>query len=214
MFRLAGRRWYTQGVQEQAGESTHEPQSAVSPSGEDSAPTPVHAPGAGGAGLYDSPTRNWLPGWANVVLGLSTIGFVALVAGSLIALNPAFGAGVAAGTRDQIGVLPSPKGEAAEIVVEPGTPAAEGRVLIAQKGCGGCHVVPGVRNATGTIGPSLAGVGARTTIAGGAVQVTGPDDLTNWLLDPQALKPGTLMPNVGLTPEEAANITAYLELLE
>src|SRR5438876_4818296 len=49
----------------------------------------------------------------------------------------------------------------------------QGQQLAAQKGCGGCHTIPGVAGATGTIGPNLAGVASRTTIAGGAVPNNG-----------------------------------------
>jgi cytochrome c oxidase subunit 2 len=89
-----------------------------------------------------------------------------------------------------------------------------GKTLIAQKGCGACHVIPGVPGATGTIGPSLAGVASRTRIAGGAVPNNGPDDLKKWIMNPPALKPGTAMPNLGLSDDEATKIVAYLETLK
>ena len=92
--------------------------------------------------------------------------------------------------------------------------AQEGQQLIAQKGCGGCHVVPGVAGATGNVGPSLAGVATRTSIAGGAVPNNGPADLQRWILDPPAVKPGTQMPKLGLTEQEAQQIVAYLETLK
>ena len=90
---------------------------------------------------------------------------------------------------------------------------AEGQGLVAQKGCGGCHTIPGVAGASGSIGPDLAGVASRTTIAGGAVPNTGPDDLKRWILDPPAVKPGTQMPKLGLSDDEATKIVAYLETL-
>jgi cytochrome c1 len=90
----------------------------------------------------------------------------------------------------------------------------EGKALIAQKGCGGCHTIPGIEGANATVGPDLTGVASRTTIAGGAVPHTGADDLKRWVLDPPALKPGTQMPKLGLTDEEAARIVAYLETLK
>ena len=55
---------------------------------------------------------------------------------------------------------------------------------------------------------------SRPKIAGGAVSNTGPDDLKKWILNPAALKPGTAMPNVGLTDDEATKIVAYLETLK
>ncbi|HEV7666117.1 MAG TPA: c-type cytochrome [Chloroflexota bacterium] len=120
---------------------------------------------------------------------------------------------------------PAPSGSPAASTA-PGQPAAgtapppdltavsEGQALIAQKGCGGCHIIPGIAGATGTVGPDLTGVASRTTIAGGAVPNTGPDDLKRWIMNPPALKPGTQMPNLGLTDEEATRIVAYLETLK
>jgi cytochrome c oxidase subunit 2 len=90
----------------------------------------------------------------------------------------------------------------------------EGRALVAQKGCGGCHTIPGVPGATGTIGPNLAGVASRPRIAGGAVPNNGPDDLKRWIMNPQALKPGTAMPNLGLSDDDATKIVAFLETLK
>jgi cytochrome c oxidase subunit 2 len=89
-----------------------------------------------------------------------------------------------------------------------------GAALIQRKGCGGCHVAPGVPGAAGQVGPSLAGVASRTRIAGGAVPNTGPDDLKQWIMNPPAVKPATTMPNLGLTDDEATKIVAYLETLK
>ena len=99
---------------------------------------------------------------------------------------------------------------------KPADPAAaqQGQQLLAQKGCGGCHTVPGVAGATGTVGPGLAGVASRTSIAGGVVPNYSPADLQRWILDPPAVKPGTQMPKLGLTDQEAQQIVAYLETLQ
>jgi cytochrome c oxidase subunit 2 len=96
----------------------------------------------------------------------------------------------------------------------PAANPADGARLIAEKGCGACHVIPGIPGASGTVGPSLAGVASRKTIAGGAVPNNGPDDLKRWIINPPALKPGTIMPNLGLTDDEATKIVAYLETLK
>jgi cytochrome c1 len=87
-------------------------------------------------------------------------------------------------------------------------------MLIQQKGCPACHTIPGIPGANGTIGPNLGGVASRPTIAGGVVQNNGPDDIKRWIMNPPALKPGTIMPNLGLTDQEATNIVAYLETLK
>ena len=95
-----------------------------------------------------------------------------------------------------------------------GAPADEGKAIIAQQPCGTCHVIPGVQGANGTIGPSLAGVASRTSIAGGAVPNNGPDDLKRWIMNPPGVKPGTTMPNYNLTDDQATKIVAYLETLK
>jgi len=95
-----------------------------------------------------------------------------------------------------------------------GDPTAAGRDLIGQKGCGGCHVIPGVPGANGAVGPSLAGVANRRTIAGGAVPNNSPDDLKKWIMNPPGVKPGTAMPNLGLTDDDATKIVAFLETLK
>ena len=51
-------------------------------------------------------------------------------------------------------------------------------------------------------------------IAGGAVPNNGPDDLKRWIMNPPALKPGTIMPNTGLTDAEATTVVAFLETLK
>lgn len=90
---------------------------------------------------------------------------------------------------------------------------AQGATLIQQKGCGACHTIQGIPGATGTIGPNLAGVASRPTIAGGSVPNNGPDDLKRWILNPPGVKPGTAMPNLGLSDDEATKIVSYLEML-
>ncbi len=89
-----------------------------------------------------------------------------------------------------------------------------GAQLIVQKGCPACHTIPGIPGANGTVGPNLAGVASRKQLAGGAVTNNGPDDIKRWIMNPPGIKPGTLMPNLGLSDAEATNIVAYLETLK
>ena len=100
------------------------------------------------------------------------------------------------------------------VALEPGTPAFEGAQIIATKLCVGCHTIPGIPGATGSVGPNLAGVASRPKIAGGAVTNNGPADLQKWISDPSALKPGTAMPKVPLTEDELTKIVAFLETLK
>jgi cytochrome c1 len=126
---------------------------------------------------------------------------------------------VAAALALGVAACSSPQAATKPPAPKPGAPTPDpafveqGKQLVAQKGCGGCHTIPGVAGASGTIGPNLAGVANRTTIAGGAVPNNGPDDLKRWVMNPPGVKPGTAMPNLNLTDDEATKIAAFLETL-
>lgn len=87
----------------------------------------------------------------------------------------------------------------------------EGEAAIAKHGCGSCHTIPGVRRATGRVGPPLTGFSERMYIAGTLANT--PENLVRWLKDPPAIEPRTAMPNVGLDDREASDIAAYLYTL-
>jgi cytochrome c1 len=172
------------------------------------APLAETVPLTGGAGLYDHSARDAVSPTGVRFAGIGALILTVGVAAWLISANPAFENGKAGGTPNQL----APVAQGA--VLEPGSPAAEGAQIIATKPCGGCHTIPGIPGATGQVGPNLAGVASRTKIAGGAVTINSPDDLKKWILNPAALKPGTAMPNVGLTDDEATKIVAFLETLK
>lgn len=92
-----------------------------------------------------------------------------------------------------------------------GTLAFAGRRYYAESGCIACHTVSGV--SAGVIGPNLDHVGSRTMIAGGIMPLTS-DHLQKWIAEPDKMKPGTLMLNLGLPPEQVQAITAYLMSLK
>lgn len=77
--------------------------------------------------------------------------------------------------------------------------------------CGGCHVIPGIAEARGTVGPPLTGVGTRIYIAG--LLPNTPDNLVRWITEPQQVQPGSAMPKMGVTRQEAVDIAAYLYTL-
>jgi cytochrome c1 len=89
----------------------------------------------------------------------------------------------------------------------PGDPT-NGRRLFVAAGCAGCHTLQGLP-ATGVAGPNLTNVVLRPTLAGEMIPMT-PESLTRFLLEPAALKPGSPMPNVGLTEPEARDLAAFL----
>lgn len=37
-----------------------------------------------------------------------------------------------------------------------------------------------------------------------------PENLVRWIMDPPAIDPATVMPNSGVTPEDARHLVAYL----
>jgi cytochrome c oxidase subunit 2 len=82
-----------------------------------------------------------------------------------------------------------------------------------QSGCVGCHVVNGVSELPGTIGPNLTHVGSRSTIASGTLPNT-TEDLATWLRNPPEVKPGSLMPNLSLSDEQIQRLTVYLQSLQ
>jgi cytochrome c1 len=86
---------------------------------------------------------------------------------------------------------------------------ANGRRLFLAAGCGGCHTLRGLAGASGVAGPNVTNVVLRPTLAGPSIAMT-PDTLTAWLLDPATLEPNSTMPAVGLSQQEARDITAFL----
>jgi cytochrome c len=90
--------------------------------------------------------------------------------------------------------------------------AHAGKKLILSYGCGSCHIVPGIYQARGLVGPPLYFFGRRTMIAGELPN--NEPNLVRWLRNPPAIEPGTAMPNLGLNEGQAQDIAAYLERLQ
>ncbi len=93
-----------------------------------------------------------------------------------------------------------------------GAQPERGPALIQYYGCSACHTVPGVAQASGTVGPPLTQFGQRAYIAG--ILYNNPDNLMLWLRDPQRVVPGNAMPNTGVTARDARDIAAYLYTLQ
>ena len=92
-----------------------------------------------------------------------------------------------------------------------GGDARRGAELISRFGCAACHAVPGVRAARGAVGPPLDRFAARVYIAG--ILPNTPPNLVRWIRDPQGVRPGDAMPNMGVSEAEARDIAAYLYTL-
>jgi cytochrome c oxidase subunit 2 len=94
-----------------------------------------------------------------------------------------------------------------------GTVAAQGAALFTQKGCAACHAITGNPTAVGRTGPDLTRYGNRSTVAAGMAE-NNAQNLAAWLRNPQAFKPGALMPNLGLNEDEINSLVAYLHGLK
>src|SRR5882672_916485 len=77
---------------------------------------------------------------------------------------------------------------------------AAGRRVFERTACINCHTVGGT-NANGRFGPDLTHLMSRTTIASGAAQNT-PQNLRLWVQNPNAIKPGSLMPAMKLSDSD------------
>lgn len=89
--------------------------------------------------------------------------------------------------------------------------ADHGRQLMVSYGCGACHMIPGVHAARGKVGPPLFFFAERTMIAGELPNT--PANLEKWIEDPKQVEPKTAMPNLGVKPDEAKDMAAYLYTL-
>ena len=88
---------------------------------------------------------------------------------------------------------------------------SEGRHIFESTACINCHTVAGTP-ANGTFGPDLTHLMSRDTIAAGVAENT-PANLRQWILNPDAIKPGARMPAMGLGQHEVEAVAAYLETL-
>jgi cytochrome c oxidase subunit II len=98
-----------------------------------------------------------------------------------------------------------------------GTLEAEGLEYFSTGACIGCHTVRGIEAAVGRVGPDLTHLAGRETFAGSIFELD-ERNLTRWLEDAPALKPGSKMPSglreLGLTEKQIEAMVAYLLTLE
>jgi cytochrome c2 len=101
----------------------------------------------------------------------------------------------------------------APLSAAPGNPR-RGRELMEQKGCASCHAFSGVPPFTLSEPAPAGSDAARAAALAPDLRFTRErfrrDQLLAWLLNPQAVKPDTRMPNFGLSADEARDIAAYL----
>lgn len=95
---------------------------------------------------------------------------------------------------------------------EPATAMQQiGRQVFLSTSCILCHNIQGTPAMSRT-GPDLTHVASRKVLAGGAIPNT-PGHLAGWIIDPQRIKPGTLMPQNSLSPQDLRCLLEYLKSL-
>jgi cytochrome c len=83
-----------------------------------------------------------------------------------------------------------------------------GPALIEAYGCSACHTIPSVAKAIGTVGPRLESLNDQVYIAGTLPNT--PQNLIQWIQHPRELRPGTAMPDLDVSEQDARDIAAYL----
>ena len=99
--------------------------------------------------------------------------------------------------------------------IEPPTWQAEvarGKYLARYYGCQTCHEIPHVQGPQGSIGPSLKHIAAKYYLAGQLPN--SPENLLRWIQHPHSINPQSLMPNMNVSDEDAADISMFLETLQ
>jgi cytochrome c oxidase subunit 2 len=92
-----------------------------------------------------------------------------------------------------------------------GDAGTQGQRIFETTACINCHTIRGTV-ANGRFGPDLTHLMSRHTIAAGAAPNT-TENLRLWIQNPNAIKPGSLMPAMELNEGELDALTAYLETL-
>ncbi|MCC8392276.1 c-type cytochrome [Paraburkholderia sp. MMS20-SJTR3] len=90
--------------------------------------------------------------------------------------------------------------------------AGRGQRVFEQSSCANCHTVRGT-SAQGTLGPDLTHLMSRQTLAAGVLPNT-QQNLAAWIRDPEAVKPGTTMPQVPLSASDRQALVAWLGTLQ
>jgi cytochrome c len=84
---------------------------------------------------------------------------------------------------------------------------ARGKALLAAYGCTACHSIKGMA-ITGSAGPPLEHIADNSYIAG--ILPNNAAAMERWIVAPRRISPGTAMPDLGVKPDEARAMAAYL----
>ena len=129
-------------------------------------------------------------------------GRIALVIGGTSGIGQAIAEGYRQAGAASCGPGDAPSDAAAPVSLE------RGRRALQQYACSACHMIPGITGAEVHVGPPLAGIASRRLIAGALANT--PENLERWLVHTQQVKPGTAMPQLGVTQRDARDMAGYL----
>jgi putative membrane protein len=87
----------------------------------------------------------------------------------------------------------------------------QGPAAVNKYGCGTCHTIPHIGGATATVGPPLERIALRQYL-GGHLPNT-PNNMMKWIQHPQTIDPQNVMPDLGVTDQDAKDIAALLYTL-
>lgn len=87
-----------------------------------------------------------------------------------------------------------------------------GERLFRSHGCVACHAIDGVQGADGRVGPYLGYFARQSYIAG--TLPNREENLIRWIMNSQAVEPGTAMPNLDVSAVDARDIAAFLYAVE
>jgi len=97
--------------------------------------------------------------------------------------------------------------QSAEPVAATAASAAQGQEIF-NKSCLGCHAIAGKG---GKMGPNLTNFADRERVAG--ILAHTPENIAEWLKDPQKVKPGNNMPNLNLDDAQVKALVDYMSTL-
>jgi len=90
--------------------------------------------------------------------------------------------------------------------------AARGKEVFFESACHNCHAIENT-TAIGIRGPDLTHLASRKTLGAGTL-ANNRGNLSGWITNPQAIKPGNLMPRTHITPDNLHALLEYLESLK
>jgi cytochrome c oxidase subunit 2 len=75
-----------------------------------------------------------------------------------------------------------------------------------------CHTISG-SGARGSVGPNLTHIASQKMLAANTIDNT-PENLFNWIRNPQSIKPGVIMPQNAMNDDDLHALVDYLENLK